>query len=190
MGLWMIASVRTAAMAATTIAREKEARTWPLLLGTTLDDRQIIRGKALAVLWRNLPLWLAIAVSTVAFFILMIISARARSGGRSFFYCFYILGGLITVVAHVVFLIGIGLYFSVRLKSATAAVIATIGSVLGLFIAQRFLLPLVIRAVMMGIMGSWYGGITLFYVVPSALRLGIGLLLIWRARCRLRRNIF
>jgi len=193
-GLWMIASVRTAAMAATTIAKEKEARTWPLLLGTTLDDRQIIRGKALAVLWRNLPLWLAIAVGMVAFFTFMVLFGRARGPGGSFFYCFYILGGLITVGTHIVFLVAIGLYFSVRLKSATAAVIATVGSVLGLFIAYRFLLPLIFGALMMVIAGrafvGKYGGIILFYVVPSAVRLGIGLLLIQRAERQLRGNIF
>ncbi|MHC4155922.1 MAG: hypothetical protein ACYST6_13490, partial [Planctomycetota bacterium] len=189
-GLWLIAGVRTAAMAATTIAKEKEARTWPILLGTTLDDWQIIRGKAVAVLWRNVPLWLALAVGTTTFLIFMQVFGRAGAPGELFLYCLYILGGLITLVSHVAFLIGTGLYFSVRLRSATAAVISSIGAVLGLFILQRFLLPLVFRAVMMGVMRSWYGVIILYYVVPSALRLGIGLLLIWRAKCRLRRNIF
>ncbi|HUT29014.1 MAG TPA: hypothetical protein VMX13_04395 [Sedimentisphaerales bacterium] len=191
MGLWLIASVRTAAMAATTIAKEKEARTWPLLLGTTLDDRQIIRGKAVAVLWRNLPLWLAIGVNIVAFFIFMSFFVRAGRPSELFFYWPHILGGLITLISDVVLLTGIGLYFSVRLRSATAAVVSTIGAVLGLFILQRFLfLPLIFRVLIMAVLGRWGGGTIVHYIVPSALRMGIGLLLIWRAKCRLRRNIF
>jgi hypothetical protein len=174
-------------MAATAIAKEKEARTWPILLGTTLDDRQIVRGKAVAVAWRNLPIWSALAVNTAAFSILGLVLAIPS---RHFFRLFYILGGLVTIVSHVVFLIGIGLYFSARFRSATAAVTATIGSVLAVFILQRFLLSLVFRALMVAMAGSPYWAVILWYIVTPGVRLGIGLLLIWRAKCRLRRNIF
>jgi hypothetical protein len=142
-----------------------------------------------AVAWRNLPLWLAIGVGTVAFLIFMVFFGTAGGPGGGF-YWFYIFGSLITLVSHVVFFIGVGLYFSVRLRSATAAVTAAIGSVLGLFIFVRFLLSLAVHVVMTAIAGSPYSRIILWYVVRSALRLGIGLLLIWRARCRLRRSIF
>ena len=47
-GIWLIATIRTSAMAATSITKEKEARTLPILLGTMLEPKQIIRGKALA----------------------------------------------------------------------------------------------------------------------------------------------
>jgi ABC-type transport system involved in multi-copper enzyme maturation permease subunit len=188
MGLWMIASIRTVAMAATSIAREKEARTWPILLGTTLDDWQIIRGKAVAVLWRNLPLWLAMIVSFIGYFILINLSSRAGGpGGPSFW--LYILGGLISFTTHVALLISVGMYFSVRLRSATAAVISSIGAVLGLFIFQRFFLMLIIRVLTVS-MGSPYAGVILFYLVPSLVYIGAGLLLIWRAKCRLRKDIF
>jgi len=40
------------------ITSEREARTWPLLLTTPLDNWQIIKGKALGILRRSLPLWL------------------------------------------------------------------------------------------------------------------------------------
>ena len=188
MGLWMIASIRTVAMAATSIAREKEARTWPILLGTTLDDWQIIRGKAVAVLWRNLPLWLAMIVSFIGYFILINLSSRdGGPGGPSFW--LYILGGLISFTTHVALLISVGMYFSVRLRSATAAVISSIGAVLGLFIFQRFFLMLIVRVLTVS-MGSPYAGVILFYLVPSLVYIGAGLLLIWRAKCRLRKDIF
>jgi ABC-type transport system involved in multi-copper enzyme maturation permease subunit len=189
MGLWMIASARTIAMAATSIAGEKEARTWPILLGTTLDDWQIIRGKAVAVLWRNLPLWLAMIVSFIAFFILMNLSSRGGAPGGPSFYWLYTLVWLIMLGTHVVFLIGVGMYFSVRLRSATAAVISSIGTVLGVFIFQRFFLTLIVRVLTVSI-GSPYAGVILFYLVPSLIYVGAGLLLIWRAKCRLRKDIF
>ena len=67
MTLWMIASVRTATMAATAITKEKEARTLQILLGTLIDDSKIIRGKALAVLWRNLPVWAILVVHSFVY---------------------------------------------------------------------------------------------------------------------------
>jgi ABC-type transport system involved in multi-copper enzyme maturation permease subunit len=188
MGLWLIASVRTAVMAATCIAREKEARTWPILLCTTLDDWQIIRGKAAAVLWRNLPLWSVLAANSFAIFIFMRMFGRwGGSGGQVFSYIiYYIINGLFGIVAYAAFLIGAGLYFSARLKSTTAAVISTIGSALGLFIVHRFLFSVVVRIIMM----TGFGSMILYSFVPSTFYLGAGLLLLWRAKCRLRQNIF
>jgi ABC-type transport system involved in multi-copper enzyme maturation permease subunit len=189
MGLWLIASVRTAVMAATCIAREKEARTWPILLCTTLDDWQIIRGKAAAVLWRNLPLWSVLAANSFAIFIFMRMFGRWGGSGGQVFY--YIISGLFAIVAYAAFLIGAGLYFSARLKSTTAAVISTIGSALGLFIVHRFLFSVVVRLIMMtGFMMRGFGLIILYSFVPSILYLVAGLLLTWRAKCRLRQNIF
>ncbi|MBN2270981.1 MAG: ABC transporter permease subunit [Sedimentisphaerales bacterium] len=42
---------------ATCITSEKESRAWPLLLATTLDDWQILGGKFVGVLRRSLPIW-------------------------------------------------------------------------------------------------------------------------------------
>lgn len=188
MGLWLIASVRTAVMAATCIAREKEARTWPILLGTTLEDWQIIRGKGAVVLWRNSPAWLALAVNSVAIFIFMRMFGRWGGSGGEFF---YIISGLFGIVAYAAFLIGAGLYFSARLKSTTAAVISTVGSALGLYIVHRFLFSVVVRLIMMtGFMMRGFGLIILYSFVPSIFYLVAGLLLLWRAKCRLRQNIF
>jgi hypothetical protein len=110
------------------------------------------------------------------------------SGGQVFY---YIISGLFAIVAYAAFLIGAGLYFSARLKSTTAAVISTIGSALGLFIVHRFLFSVGVRLIMMtGFMMRGFGSIILYSFVPSILYLVAGLLLTWRAKCRLRQNIF
>ncbi len=52
---------------ATTITSEKETRSWPLLLATILDDWQILLGKAAGVLRRCLPVWIFVAAHTCLF---------------------------------------------------------------------------------------------------------------------------
>ncbi|UCF14617.1 MAG: ABC transporter permease subunit, partial [Phycisphaerales bacterium] len=54
----LIALVRMAVFSAGSITAEKEARTWPVLLATPLDDEDIVRGKAVAAFRRNVPLLL------------------------------------------------------------------------------------------------------------------------------------
>jgi ABC-type transport system involved in multi-copper enzyme maturation permease subunit len=57
-GLNFIASLRTAAMAATSIASEKEAKTLPILLTTPFADQTILKSKAIVAFRRNRPLWI------------------------------------------------------------------------------------------------------------------------------------
>jgi len=180
MTIWMIASVRTATMAATAITKEKEAQTLQILLGTLIDDSKIIRGKALAVLWRNLPFW---AILVVHSFVFSFAFMRPDTWSP-----FYLAASLLAIVANVVLLLGLGFYFSARLKSTTAAVLSTIGAIFALFILKRFMLPIVMMttsrrgspSAYMVIIGFQY----LFLYVPA------GLLLLWRTKCRLRKNIF
>jgi len=65
--LGLIGLVWTAALAATGIAGEKEAGTWPLLLVTPLEGRQIITGKALGVFRRCLPPWILLGFHVAIF---------------------------------------------------------------------------------------------------------------------------
>ena len=58
---------RTTTAAATSITSEKEARTWPILLTTTLDDKQIILGKIAGSCLRPWPLWLLLAAHIIVF---------------------------------------------------------------------------------------------------------------------------
>jgi ABC-type transport system involved in multi-copper enzyme maturation permease subunit len=188
-GVWLIATIRTAAMAATSITKEKEARTLPILLGTLLEPKQIIQGKALAALWRNSPAWLYLIFSTPVFYILMI--ALQQTQGRSLdFYYYYIILGPLGTVANVIFLIGLGMYFSTRLKSSTAAVMATIGSLLGFYVIRQFMFTFV-----SAILGVMMRGITqvAFVLNPFVMivfNVVIGMVLLWRAKCRLRLDIF
>jgi hypothetical protein len=190
MGLWAITSVRTVAMAAVSVAGEKEARTWPILMSTTLDDWQIIRGKALVVLWRTAPAWITLAVSPVVLYCLAHIIGQGQAVFPSRSYSLlYAVWGLIAPIATPVYLIGTGLYLSVRLRSATSAVVAAISCVVAIWFAQRALFSVFI-AITARTSGFSQDRYLLYQVVSLVFYLAVGVLLIWRARCRLRRNIF
>ncbi|HUS72168.1 MAG TPA: ABC transporter permease subunit [Sedimentisphaerales bacterium] len=190
-GLWMIATIRTAAMAATSITKEKEARTLPILLGTLLEPKQIIRGKALAALWRNAPAWLILTLGTPVFYILMI-TLQSTKGNRSldFYYYYYIIFGPLGIIANVIFLIGLGMYFSTRLKSSTAAVMATIGSLLGLYVIRQFMFTFLFAIPGVMMMGNMQVAFILNPIVMIVFNAVIGMVLLWRAKCRLRLDIF
>jgi len=57
-------------LSATTITSEKEARSWPILLTTPLSDWHILLGKAVGVFRRCLPIWSLLA-GHVAVFLLV-----------------------------------------------------------------------------------------------------------------------
>ena len=190
-GLWMFATIRTAAMAATSITKEKEARTLPILLGTLLEPKQIIHGKALAALWRNAPAWLILALGTPVFYILMI-TLQSTKGNSSldFYYYHYIIFGPLGIIANVIFLIGLGMYFSTRLKSSTAAVMATIGSLLGLYVIRQFMFTFLFAVLGVMMMGNMQVALILNPIVMIVFNAVIGMVLLWRAKCRLRLDIF
>ncbi|MHC4641984.1 MAG: ABC transporter permease [Planctomycetota bacterium] len=190
-GIWMIATIRTAAMAATSITKEKEARTLPLLLGTLLEPKQIIHGKALAALWRNAPAWLILALGTPVFYILMIALQKTQgSGSLDFYYYSYIIFGPLGIVANVIFLIGLGMYFSTRLKSSTAAVMATIGSLLGFYVIRQFMFTFLFAVLGVMMMGNVQFALVLNPIFRIVFNAVIGMVLLWRAKCRLRLDIF
>ena len=189
-GLWMIATIRTAAMAATSITKEKEARTLPILLGTLLEPKQIIHGKALAALWRNAPAWLILALGQPVFYILMITLQKTKGSSSLDFYYYYIILGPLGIVANVIFLIGLGMYFSTRLKSSTAAVMATIGSLLGLYVIRQFMFTFLFAVLGVMMMGNMQVALILNPIVMIVFNAVIGMVLLWRAKCRLRLDIF
>ena len=199
---------------ATCITFEKESRSWPLLLATTLSDWQILLGKFVGVLRRCGPMWLLLLAYVVAF------------SSAGLFHPLAILQIAILAAWVVVFLSGSGLYFSSRFRGTTSAVI------------MNFALPAVVwglaPAVMVlaaGIMHErqdfvedCFNAIPFaqaFVVINAAVagpkRLGsydwfnrrlnpvestllmlafmlgymlVGLLFAWRAKCRFRRNVF
>ncbi|KPK86294.1 MAG: hypothetical protein AMJ81_01560, partial [Phycisphaerae bacterium SM23_33] len=130
----LIGAVCTGVLAAASITSEKESRCWPLLLGTTMSDGQILLGKAAGVVGRSLPVWLLLLGHVVVFAILRYIHPVT-----------IVHVGMLAVYV-IVFLTGLGLYFSACFRRSTAAVTATIG-VAGVIWAVMPLLLLVVLAV-------------------------------------------
>lgn len=119
-GLVMVGLLRLAMAAAGGIASEKESGTWPILLTTPLDDKQILCRKAVGALRRTAGLLLAATALEVCFLLSQSSSPKALSIGL----------GVFSVVASVFYITAAGLYFGVRLRRTTTAVAATLGSYL------------------------------------------------------------
>jgi ABC-type transport system involved in multi-copper enzyme maturation permease subunit len=118
--IWLLALLRLSIAVAGGITREKESGAWPVLLTTPLDDRQIVRTKAKAALRRNAVLLLsAFAVQMCLFF---------RTAGL--FNIPYGLFSVLSSAAGVVYIVGAGSYFGVRLRTTTVAAAATLGTYL------------------------------------------------------------
>jgi ABC-type transport system involved in multi-copper enzyme maturation permease subunit len=109
-------------LSATSITTEKETRAWPILLATSMDDWHILMGKAFGVVRRCLPIWLLLAGHVVLFVIVGYIHPIA------------IVHLLLFVPGLVLFLTGVGVYFSARCRRTTSAVVATFALALTLWI--------------------------------------------------------
>jgi len=215
----VIGSVFTIVLSATSITSEKETRSWPILLATSMDDWHILMGKAIGVFRRCLPIWLLMAGHIFLFICIRYIHPVA------------IFHMPIFVTGLVVFLTGSGLYFSARFKRTTSAVIASFGLVLVLWVVLPSVLGLVsvfnddydviddlvsanptaqIAILMDGAGGSWNaqaGFSNLNFAWPDSswhkvwpttglviiymlIYTVAGVLFGWRAKCRFRRNVF
>jgi ABC-type transport system involved in multi-copper enzyme maturation permease subunit len=209
LGLGMLFTI---VIPATCITSEKESRSWPLLLATTLSDWKIISGKFIGILRRCLPIWFVLFGHVIVFTFTGLIHPVA------------IIQMAILVSWIVVFLSGTGLYFSSRFRRTTtavmmnfalAAVIWAIVPLLLVLIGQithehEFLEaymdtnPFVHAVVIMegtvngGSLGHYYwltfemGAVesTTWMLVCMLGYMFFGFLFVWRAKCRLRRNIF
>jgi ABC-2 type transport system permease protein len=186
-GFYLIAMIRMAMFSAGSIAFEKEARTWSVLLTTPLEDREIVRGKAIAAFRRNYPILLL-------YIILLCILFFRIAGIRSIIGVVF---NLLSIASSVLFVIGSGLYFGVRLKTATSAITATIGTYIiltyilcGMFNPLRILLySAIFRA---GPNYNFFVQLLSFAtsIIPTIALGGIGIFLERRAVRQLRRNIF
>jgi ABC-type transport system involved in multi-copper enzyme maturation permease subunit len=111
----------TVVLPATCITTEKEARTWPLLLTTTVGNWEILWGKFAGAVRRCLPAWVLLFGHVLAFTLAGIIHPVG-------------VVHLALLVAWVVFfLTSTGLYFSTRFKQTTTAVIANMGLAAGIW---------------------------------------------------------
>jgi len=215
----IIGLITNIVLSATTITTEKETRSWPILLATSMGDWQILIGKAVGVFRRCLPIWLLLAGHLILFITVRYIHPIA------------VVHLAILVTWIVVFLSGSGLYFSARLKRTTSAVVANFALALTLWAVIPLLLglgatinnetdflemyilanPVVQTVVIMnGAGGSlnatsnlssldydWLSGgdynvwfTTSILLITMLIYMSMGLLFAWRAKCRFRRNIF
>lgn len=200
----------TAMDAATCIAPEKRARTWPALLSTPVSDWHILLGKAGGTLFRCLPVWLFLAGHVVVFTML------------GFLHPIAVLHVSLLAIWTSVFLTGSGVYFSTRHRRATTAVLMNVGLALLLWamipagaqlvgevfgdyeIARAlFCVNPVVQAVVVaeGAAGplrySWpsggytHWGATTLVMLGSAVAYCLaGYLFAWRAKKLFRRNVF
>ena len=210
----------TIVLPATSITTEIESRSWPVLLATPLDDKDILLGKFIGALRRCFPAWLLLFGHIIAFSVI------------GFIHPFAIVQTGILVTWIAIFLSGSGLYFSSRFKHTTTAVlmnfalVAAIWAILPLLMAIvgsinspfKYEVRVLVEAyidtnpfVHMGNIiiatvgekpyriGSYYwpGQGTLNAVESTILMLVcmggyiiIGLMFAWRAKCQFRRKIF
>jgi ABC-type transport system involved in multi-copper enzyme maturation permease subunit len=185
--LQLILVVRVAVSAASSVTREKEARTWPILLTTPLEDRDIVKGKAFGVLRRNLLLLVPLPL------LYLLLTFTMPRGGTGPALLAFSLGGVVMgLMGAVVSLLGLGLYMSVRLKTTTAAVAATLGIYFGLklFCYGAF------SALFMGLgAAARTSGMMIFLpalitIARAVVYVGIGWLFLRLAMRRLRRDVF
>jgi ABC-type transport system involved in multi-copper enzyme maturation permease subunit len=111
----------TVVLPATCVTTEKESRTWPLLLTTTVGNWEILWGKFAGAVRRCLPAWVLLFVHTLVFMTLRIIHPIA------------VLHLALLATWVMFFLTSAGLYFSTRLRHTTTAVIANLGLAAGLW---------------------------------------------------------
>lgn len=203
---------------ATQITSERESQTWPLLLATSLRDRDILLGKAISAFRRCLPIWGLLAGHMVLFVLVGYIHPVA------------IVHVFLVVTWITCFVIGAGLYFSARFARTTSSVVASFALVVGLWVVGPTLVG------MLSMMGKqsdlstdylWFHPVTQIVMIMEgeagvqnadlplrALRfegrhglLGVGrmtgilagtalvyvlaaLFFFWRAKCRLRKSVF
>jgi ABC-type transport system involved in multi-copper enzyme maturation permease subunit len=120
--LLIIVGLASAITTATGIAKEKEGGTWPLLLATPLDDRQIVLGKAVALARRCLPGCILVAFHFGLFV------------GLGYVHWVVLVHVAAITAGVVVVLTGSGLYFSTWVRRATIAVLMNLGFCLVLWL--------------------------------------------------------
>jgi hypothetical protein len=192
--LYLAIMLRVAVLAAGAVASEKEARTLPLLLTTTLDDRSIARDKAVAVLYRNAPLIVVYLLLYLGFIVRLQTQGRLAMANLIVLPITALMMGL-SSLASVLFIIGSGVYFGSRLRTTTATLAGTVGLFLGVHIVlvfgQRLLWFTVFRSLLTNSRGFV---LQFFWMVPSVLftvcQAVAGIILSRRAAGRLRTNLF
>ncbi len=124
----------TVVIPATSITAEKEARSWPLLLATTLTDRQILLGKIAGAIRRILPAWIPLFAHLTFFSLAGLIHPVA------------ILQIALITAAIIILFAGSGIFFSTCFKRTTTAVVMNFVLAISLWALLPFLMTMCIFA--------------------------------------------
>ena len=166
--------------AAGAITGEKEAQTWPILLTTPLSNKRIVEGKATGAFWRNLPL----LVQLSALYLMMFVFCPSSTDPGVI-----LIFPVANLAATILFVLGVGLYVSMRLRTTSAAVVWT----LSLYYVPKFLFwsalgPSFVTAGLS--IEDKIGTSFVLSVLPTCLYFGAGALCLRAAIRRLRCNVF
>ncbi len=112
---FLVILIQTCSLAAPTLAADKETNTMELLLTTPITPREILWEKVLGLLPKLLPL-----ISLLIFHLFVF-------GAMGILPPFYVLEALIILAGPLVFLIGMGIYFSLRAKLIRNARVSLFG---------------------------------------------------------------
>ncbi|HAK96557.1 MAG TPA: hypothetical protein DCM87_16595, partial [Planctomycetes bacterium] len=183
---WLFAVIVTSVLAARSIASEKEGRTWALVLATPLSDGRIVREKAFGVLHRTAFLWVLFLAGDA------IIAALASLSFGGGFGVIYLAQAPVVLAGQLLFLLGAGLYFSVRCRTSAAATAFTLACMLGWCLFD-WLMARVAIAIVARFAGipTWPFAYMLANFLPEVLLdIALGLLFLRAARRRLRRSVW
>jgi ABC-type transport system involved in multi-copper enzyme maturation permease subunit len=176
--------IRLGLAATGSVTREKEAHTWAVLLATPLDDKEIIQGKALAALRRNLALFIPLLV------IYGLMGSLRPSGAHGLPSWVPWMGApLVHLIGTALFLIGAGLYAGLRCRTTTAAVAWLFGVYLVLTLLAS-LLPAGCPNLLPPESGGDVLGSPVGQLVVGCIGGGLGLFALRESVRRLRRHVF
>ena len=205
-------------LSASSITSEKEARCWPILLATPMGGWQILVGKAAAVIRRCLVVWLLAAGHVVLFvvigyihpiamvhlsMIVMWVAVFLTSMGLYFSARFKRTTWAVVATFGLAFVLWV---VGSPVGAGIAAVTRREGIARVCMIANPALQTRVVmraasgrshaRARLSGLRYEWLGknadvkSATFTMAVNMLIYIFFGLLFAWRAKCRLRRNVF
>jgi ABC-type transport system involved in multi-copper enzyme maturation permease subunit len=192
--LMFLFAISTTSTSVSAFTREKEARTWPILLATPLDNGEIVRGKALGSLRRNLPLIVPVPALAVLALVLAP-SDMFGSGGTGIpgEVVLFFFGWLLRWAGSLVFLVGVAIYMATCVKTTTAALAATFGIYIGsrmiLYMGSMMLL-FVGAAAFAGSGAGPFGAMLIGYLVQTVIYVLVGIAALVGATRRVRRNVF